>query len=174
MNFQEFQTAINPILARWPRAYSGDQVQLIHDEVKAFSRADFDRLVKLLLGSHRQAPMVPDFQKGIQSIGIRPMIQIYSPTQSVERKLEDNFLYCIRDNIWADNHYIYIREGKPTFIIKADAPSHPLVLEDSQVREERIKEVRAHLSKNTYSRFIDSLSRPQEGMRKAFSMEDKR
>lgn len=169
MNQQEFQTAISPILLKWPRGYSGDQVQLINDEVKMISHPDFVRLVRHLLGSMRVAPMVPDFKKGIQDLGIRPILQRAESRQDYQPiHQEEDFLYQVRENIWADNKYIFIRGANNRtsgFILKADHPTHPYVLEDKEVRAERIKEIKNHLKNRSYSKFMEPKTASANGFR---------
>lgn len=117
--------------------------------------------------------MVPDFKKGITDLGIRLLKVAHNqPTQSQAQTIE-NYYYCIRENIWADNTHIFIRGSRPSFIIKKDSPDHPYVAEDYQVRSARIKEIKDHLSKNSFQKFMDSLNPRGDGMQRAFSMEGK-
>jgi hypothetical protein len=171
MTDQEFQTAISPILLKWPRGYSGDQVHLVKEEVKMLSHPDFVRLVRHLLGSMRVAPMVPDFKKGIQELGISFRRESYSNAATPQIIQSENFLYQIRDNIWADDNYILIRGEKPSFIVKADHPNHPYVLEDAEVRSQKLKQTKEHLHKRTYEKFMESLGNKGAGLRLAFSKE---
>ena len=148
MTQMEFQKLISPILTRWTRGYSADQVSLLHSEFKNISSGNFERLVTHLLGTMRVAPMVPDFKKAMMEMGIRAerfesnKIQVKDGPKVLD--IGENYLYCVRDNIWADNFYVFIRGSKPTFIIKADAPNHPYVIEDREVRSERIKEIKSN------------------------------
>lgn len=155
MTFQEFQASITPIVARWPRGYSGDQLQLVHDEVKTISKPDFDRVVRHLLGISRIAPMVPDFRKAVSDLGIKPQ---FVPHPIQERAISytnrENHTYWIRENIWANDDYVYVRPL--SFIVKKFHLDHPLVLEDAEVREFRLSEIRTHLKNGTYSKLIDS------------------
>lgn len=160
MTLQEFQASMVTLLNRWPRGYSGDQLSLVYDEVKTLIKPDFDRLVRHLLGSSRVAPMVPDFRKAVQDLGIRtrPVLAEVTPAMAVPQ-VED-FTYHIRDNIWANNEYIFLRGAtvrQCSFIIKSEHPDHPLVIEDKAVREGKIKEIKQHLAKNTYSKFMDTI-----------------
>lgn len=155
MNLQDFQTAISPIVSRWPRGYSGDQLQLIQEEVKMLSHPDFVRLVRHLLGSSRVAPMVPDFRKAITDLGLKAQRrpEVVETTYSSAPTEPENFLYHLMENFWADNKYIFIRGDKPSFVIKNDYPSHPLVIKDCNVRDQKIKECKLHLVKGTHAKF---------------------
>jgi len=157
MTLQEFQAKLTPIITRWPRAYSGDQLSLVYDVVKTLSVPDFERLVRHLLGSSRYAPMVPDFQKGISELSLRTKPVLATVTESISVPVVEDHTYKIRDNIWANNDYIFVR-GKTIreniFIFKSENPNHPLALEDKKVRTERINEIKSHIAKNTYSQFM--------------------
>lgn len=157
MTNQEFSAAINPLLGRFKNAYNGDVLALIFDEVKNITLLDFKRLIAHLNGSSRFAPMVPDFRKGIMelSIAMTKRMAIVNPDY---RPVNEDFVYQVRDNIWANNSYVYIREdseGKCKFIIKALHPDHPLVIEAKEVMKERIAEIKKHLVDRTYAQFME-------------------
>ena len=149
MTQMEFQKIIAPVLTRWTRGYSSDQVSLLHSEFQTISSANFERLVTHLLGTMRVAPMIPDFKKAMMELGIRgERVESSTSKTYVGPKtldLGENYLYCVRDNIWADNFYIFIR-GKTVrecaVVIKADHPDHPYVKEDAVVRNQRIQELK--------------------------------
>lgn len=168
MNYQEFSASINPLLSRFKNAYNGDVLSLVFDEVKSLTLLDFKRLVAHLNGSLRFAPMVPDFKKGVEELRlIRPNhLVIVSPTYRPEQR--EDLIYQIRDNIWADNAYIFIRSvdgARSSFILKADHPEHPLVMEDKEVRNQRIAEAKKHLASNTYKGFMDQKLRPIKSLK---------
>ena len=159
MTLQEFQTAIHSIVMRWPRAYSGDQLQLLFDEMKMIPRPDLDRVVKHLLGSSRVAPMIPDFKKAVNDLAIRPAYY-HNPAPEARTIVPEDFEYQIRDNIWANNDYVFIRGTDirtNSFISKKDYPDHPLVKEDAQVRSFKISVVKKHLENKTYNTYMDGL-----------------
>jgi hypothetical protein len=157
MTLQEFEVSFNPILNRWKRAYSGDQLQLVYEEVKTLLKTDFDRVVGNLLGSSRVQPMIPDFRKAVMDLGIRaldPKFQTLAPNYYY--RPEEDFVYHVIDNVWANNEYVFIRGDKQIFVSKKDSPAHPLVIQANEVKAERIKEIKDHLAKNTYSIFMAS------------------
>jgi hypothetical protein len=77
--------------------------------------------------------------------------------QSAHVTVDPDYDYCIRDNIWADKTKVYCRGNsiRECFVVyKNEYPDHPLVIEDSQVRAERLKEVKNYLVKNQYSEYV--------------------
>lgn len=158
----EFQSAFHPIEVRWKRAYNADQIALIHEAICHYTFEQLQTVVKHLLGSQRMAPMVPDFQRCFQEMRFVPRGNIQYSAPSVAQS-RDNFQYCIRDNIWADDNYVFIRGNtvrNNSFIIKRDYPDHPLVLEDKEVRPARLAEIKEHIKKGTYSKFHEEQNGP--------------
>lgn len=154
MILSEFKSSMAPIVDRWPRAYTHNIMPLIYDEVKDLTVFDMDQISKNLLGSMRGAPMVPDWKKAVESLGFRAKPRPGAPIFTPAPAYVENFDYCVRDNVWADNDYIIIRGGKPMFIIKKASPNHPFVLEDAEVRQERLKEVRMYFNKGEYWKYL--------------------
>lgn len=143
---QEFQSAFFQIEARWKKAYNADQVALIKDVSDKYSFEQFRSVCTRLLGSMRSAPMVPDFEKCFTDLRIVPRGNNYYPSAASPVQSEANFEYQLRDNIFADNNYIFIRGNTVrtcSFIVKADHPTHPLVLEDREVRSSRLQEIKS-------------------------------
>lgn len=156
MTLQEFTMAMNPLLNRFKRNYTGDVLDLIYTEVKNLTLGDFKRLVAHLNGTLRMAPMVPDVRKGIGELNIRPVVHVVpsETNYNTSRRAQDDVLYRLRDNIWANQDYIFIRGEDPKFIIKDQHPHNPLVVEDSQFGPEKLKEAKDHLAKGTYSQYV--------------------
>lgn len=167
MTLLEFQSAFTPIGAKWPRGYSGDQIQLIFDELKTLSHADFVRLVRHILGTARIAPMIPDFQKAVRDLNIHPVLHVVPQNHQAQASTDENFLYQVRENVWADNTHIFIRGERPGFILKKDHPTNELVVLDSQVRSQKISIIKKHLTQNTYSKLMEQI----DGFGESFRME---
>lgn len=160
MTAQEFQSAFNGLGQRWKRAYNGDQVELIKRVADRYSFEQFKAVCERLLGASRYAPMVPDFEKTFAEMRFFPARSVseHSPTPNI--RVAEDFLYRVRDNIWATNTHVYIRGLKPSFIIIADEPENELVKEAMAVKSSRIAEIKSHLQKNTYARFSDQENAP--------------
>lgn len=170
MNFLEYDAAMLPLKNRFKNQYNGDVLVSIFDTVKNLNVDDFKKVVPYLNGRVRTVPMVQEFEKAMLELNVRPRLALYQPGESHVQTVED-FTYCIRENIWADNTYIFMRGPRPSFIVKKDHPTHPLVIEDNEVRTLRIKEVKQHLAQNTYTKFMESKNEGLNGMRRAFSKE---
>lgn len=156
MTFPEFDNAMLPLKNRFKSQYNGDVLVSIFDAVKSLDVDDFKRIVPHLNGRVRTVPLVPEFEKAMAELNIRPQYNNVYPI-SHHTQEEENFLYCIREEYWADNTHIFIRGPRPGFIIKKDHPAHPMVIEDSQVRSLRISEIKKHLTQNTYSQLMTKL-----------------
>lgn len=158
MDKQVFEQRFMKIISTFgAKNYSAERVALIYAEVKAFSVSDLEKLINHMVGNQRFAPLLGDFKKVISEMGFRPEIRRdYVETTFSAPKAEDDYLYHLRENYWADNKYIHVR-GKTLrecgFIIKSEHPGNPLVIEDCNVREQKIKEVKLHLVKGTYPKF---------------------
>lgn len=154
----EFEQRFMKITAQFTvKAYSQDRVALIFQEVKNISAADFEKLVNHFLGNARTAPLVADFKKAIQDLGIKRFSSSVPLPEVVQIMPEQDMEYCIRENIWADRSKIMVRGSTLrdcSVIYKKDHPDHPLVIEDSQVRSERLREVKAYLEKGMYSEYV--------------------
>jgi hypothetical protein len=150
LTIQEFQSAFFPIENRWKKAHNGDQVALIKEVADRYTFEQFKSVCKYILGSTTRAPMVPDFEKAFIHMRFVPKSsQSYSQTASVVRSEED-FFYHLRDNIWASNEYIHIRNEEPSkcsFILKKDNPNHELVQLDRELCGQRIAEIKAEQEK---------------------------
>jgi hypothetical protein len=160
ISLQEFQSAMVTILNRWPRAYSGDQLSLIYDDLKTLNRPDFDRLARHLLGVSRVAPMIPEFRKALTELNIRTRPVLATGPERIATPQVEDFLYHVRENIWANNNFIFIRGPRPTFIVKADHLDNELVKEAEAVKGQRIAEIKKHLAANTYSKHVESQQAP--------------
>lgn len=161
MTLQDFQASFTPILNRWKRGYSGDQLQIVYEEVKTLLKADFDRVVTNLLGTSRIQPMVPDFRKAVSDLGIRavsPVIQ-NAPLNFFHKHTED-YVYHVDGNVWANNKYVFIRSAKQAFILIEEYPDHPYVQQAKAVKAERVVEIKKHISNNTYSQFHSASHQP--------------
>lgn len=156
----EFQQRFEKITNQFGAApyRSQDRINFIFDEVKSIRVGDFERVVNHLVANSRQAPLVADFKKAIQDLGVKRVLgpASYVP-EAVHVSTEENYEYCIRDNFWADNHKVYCRGNsiRECFTVyKKDYPDHPLVVEDQSVRAERLKEVKSYLSKGQYAEYL--------------------
>lgn len=161
MNYQEFQTVITPIIIRWKTAYSGDQLKLIHEALDCYGMSDFKKVVDHLLGTQRVAPMIPDFKKAFFDLNIKATLKVVSPNfqPASSPRGEEDYMYHLRDNIWANNTFVFIRGETVkacSSINKKDYPTHPLVVEDANVRSLKIAEVKKHLENRTYDSFMNS------------------
>lgn len=152
MTLQEFQSAVNPLVNRFKKNYTGDVMDLIYSEVRSITMEQFKSVVAYLNGTMRFAPMVPDFRDALLKLNIRPS-EYSIGTQAVPKQNED-FLYHLRDNIWATNDYLYIRGHRHAFIVKSHSPENPLVIEDAEKRSQRISLVKKHLENGTYRDYV--------------------
>jgi hypothetical protein len=143
MNNQEFSAKINPLINRFNKAYNGDVLALIFDEVKNVTSTDLERLVMYLLGSHRVAPMVPDFRKAINDLGIKKQY-IAQKASDVQIILGNgsggvDWDYPIEKGVWANSKYFIIRDGGPhRFIIKAMCDNQDLLDKDKEAAKKWI------------------------------------
>lgn len=153
---QQFTKVINLFGAKF---YTQDRVNLIYDTVKHLSSDDFIRVVRHFLADARQAPLVRDFQIVIQELGLKRERPTVIEGELSKAPGKQNWLYHVRDDIWADNDYVFIRGALPTFIIKQDHPSNPLVIEAMSVRAERIREILELMKKGEYPKY--AVSRPK-------------
>jgi hypothetical protein len=134
--------------------YSQDRINMIFDVVKAIEPKDLERVVNHFVGNSRTAPLVKDFQLAISELGIKKRFTVVSDEpRAPHQSSEDDFVYHVRDELWANNDYVYIRGDRPSFIIKKASPDHPYVLEANAVRSERIAAIKAELrNKHTIPR----------------------
>lgn len=161
MTLQEFTTKMNPLLEKGRKTYTGSVLDLIFREVKNLSLFDFERLVTHLNGSQRYAPLVPEFRKAIQELSIKPekKFQVVDENYSSGPKQDEDFLYHLRENVWANNDYILVRGNTVKecgFIIKADYPHNPVVKQCADVHAQKIKECKEHLKNKTHPQFEQS------------------
>lgn len=63
MDRERFQTQINRLGSRWPKAHPPEFITLLWREVKELPDAWLVRTVDELIGSCRQAPLMPDFRE---------------------------------------------------------------------------------------------------------------
>lgn len=166
MTPQEFQSAFNPIGSRWRKAYNADQVSLIHEAVKDFTFEQLKTVVNKLLGSQRLAPMVPDFERTFQELRFYPVYSKSTFQATPNIRVGEDFLYRVRDNIWANNTHVFIRGEKPSFILKDDEPENELVKEAEAVKKSRIAEIKSRLTKNSYAPYDDKENFESEGFRR--------
>lgn len=143
MNYQEFSAKINPILNRFNKAYNGDILAMVFDEVKNITSADFERLVKHLLGSYRVAPMVPDFRKAITDLAIKKTgFDNYAVSHEIVKNNGSNGIdweYPVQKGIWANSRYFFIREeGSHRFIIKDMCDNKELLEADKEAAKKCI------------------------------------
>lgn len=61
MTLQEFTGQMERLKENWPKQYSNERAKLIYQTVASQPSYWFERTVSELIGSRRQAPLVPDF-----------------------------------------------------------------------------------------------------------------
>lgn len=170
MDKQTFEQRFMKIIANFSaKNYSPDRVALIFQEVRHLAVADFERLINHMIGNNRYPPLVSDFRKAIAELNIKAQPRNdYIETTFSAPKQEENYHYHLKDHYWADNTHIHVR-GKTLrecgFVIKNDHPGNPLVIEDCNVRESKIKECRLHLSKGTFPKFDQDKSNEMRRVR---------
>lgn len=136
MNFQEFNAKMSPLINRFKKGYNGDLLALVFEEVKNITSVDFERLVTHLLGSSRVAPMVPDFRKAINDLGIKYINHTHQENSAYAknngRMTGIDWEYPVRKHIWANSRYFFIREpdSAPRFIIKSLCVDDGLIQDD--------------------------------------------
>ncbi len=159
MTLQEFTAKMNPLLEKGRKTYTGSVLDLIFKEVKNLSSLDFERLVAFLNGSQRFAPLVPEFRKAIQDLGLKPDKKFQIVDASFTPRQTEDHVYHLRENVWANNDYILVQGSSVKecgFIIKADYPNNPVVEEDDKVRSSKIQEIKNHIKNGTYPRYQQS------------------
>lgn len=161
MTLQEFEPLFKKITSRWPRSYSAEQVSLAYKAAQSIKVEDFEDIVNSLLASSRNAPMVVDIQAAARALGAK--IGSYRGQESTRQTATPNgSRYKLRDNIFADNNYVY-RQGhdvaSSSFIIKRDSPDHPLVKEDKIFRAQGKHQLTENQDTRDYSvKFSGSLN----------------
>lgn len=64
MTWAEFETQMNRLTETFGKAaYSKERVGLIWREVQSYSRAWMERTIDDMIGSHRTAPLLPEFRE---------------------------------------------------------------------------------------------------------------
>jgi hypothetical protein len=142
---------------KWKSFYTGDVLDQIFKEVNHLSVDQLRKICETFVGSARTAPLVPEFRSKLLEYGLTPKRSHERPAPYVSTA--DDLVYHLKDNIWANNEYIYIRGPKPSFIAKKNAPDHPLVKEDAELGPSRRKVAKSHLDEGTYQKYVEYYSK---------------
>jgi len=160
MNKAEFENRFHKIIAQFgSKNFSQDRVTLIYDQVKYISADDLSRVFDFLVGNSRLAPMVQDFKSTVSMLGIRSIRIVSDSEPHQTHRTPPDYVYHLEANTWASNHYIAIRGPNVRackFIIKSDAPDHPLVILDKEVRQEKLREIFNQVVQKTYGQKIEN------------------
>lgn len=159
LTLQEFQIAMTKLVQdpRFKRAYSGDVLDLIYHEVKYAKFEKFKYICDQLLGSSKTAPLVPDFKRAMQENGVKKFAT-QNTNYSEPTSVQSGPVYHLVDDVWATDNDIVIRGGAPRFIIKDQAPEHPLVKLDKEVRSEKLREANKAISEGRYGEYLKEKS----------------
>jgi hypothetical protein len=141
MNFNEFNVKMNPLINRFKKGYNGDVLALVFEEVKNITMTDFERLVTHLLGSSRIAPMVPDFRKAINDLGVKSISLAGYDAPAIQKNngilTGIDWEYPVKKGVWANSRYFFFRDGtdKHRFMVKSQCVDSELLELDQECRK---------------------------------------
>lgn len=128
MNHTDFEKIIAPLTARWPKAYTPEIIGITYRGVRHLQAYELERVVERFLATARSAPTASEMVKAASEINAR---QVHDSDMPRYRK-DNGPLYAVREGVNANDAYVFM-PGKTVaecrFIIMADSPDHPLVIE---------------------------------------------